>query len=295
MKYKDYYEILGVSKKAGDDEIKKAYRKLAKKYHPDNNPDNKVSEEKFKEIGEAYEVLSDKEKRTKYDSFGNNYQYGNNSSFDPSQYGFNFNQKRSAGSASGFSDFFDMFFSNGFGSNGIFGRQGRTRQPMGRDYESEITVSLLDGIKGAKKQYNINGRTVSLNIPKGVKDGSKIKLQGQGEAVRGGKTGDLYLKVRLAPDRRYTLKGSDIETTVDVYPWEAYFGIEKDIRILDSNIRLKIPKGIKGGSRIKLSGKGYYKDKNNRGNLFIRINIVNPEKLDKDTEKLYKSMLKSAK
>jgi len=295
MKYKDYYEILGVDKKAKDDEIKKAYRKLAKKYHPDTNPDNKAAEEKFKEISEAYEVLSDKEKREKYDKFGSNYQYGNNSNFDPSQFGFNYN-RQGRGSASGFSDFFDMFFSDGFDINGIFGNRGASRrQPRGRDYESTIDISLADGINGAEKKYSINGKTVTLRIPKGIKDGGRIKLKGQGENIQGGQSGNLFLKVSLKPERGYTLSGSNIERTVDIYPWEAYYGVDKNIRMFDSNIKLSIPKGIKGGGRIRIPGKGYYSSPGKRGDLYIRVNIVNPDKLDKECEKIYKSLLSKSK
>ncbi|MBN1623131.1 MAG: DnaJ domain-containing protein [Clostridia bacterium] len=295
MKYKDYYEILGVDKKAGNEEIKKAYRKLAKKYHPDANPNNKASEEKFKEISEAYEVLSDKEKRSKYDQFGSNYQYGNNSNFDPSQYGFNFNRGQSR-SSSGFSDFFDMFFSEGFDVNSIFGGGSRARRPSkGRNYESEIEVSLADGIKGIEKKFNINGRTVNLKIPKGVRDGNKIKLTGQGETVQGGQSGDLYLVVKLKPEKGFSLNGADIEMSVDVLPWEAHLGTEKSINMFDTNIKLKIPKGIKGGSRIKMKGKGYYVDKSIRGDLLIRVNIVNPENPDKEIEKFYKNAMAEAK
>ena len=296
MKYKDYYEILGVDKKADESTIKKAYRKLAKKYHPDKNPDNKASEEKFKEVSEAYEVLSDKEKRIKYDQFGSNYQYGNNSNFDPSQYGFNFNGNRSGGaSASGFSDFFDMFFSDGFNLGGMFGGgRGRRAPVKGRNYESELTIGLEDGIKGNSKAVMLNGKKVNIKIPLGIKDGGKIKLKGQGEKVQGGQPGDLYLKIKLKPERGYTLKDADIEKKVDVLPWEAYFGTEKNVKILSSGIKLKIPKGIKGGGRIKLSGKGYFDKSGRRGNLYIIINIVNPEKLDLETEKMYKAMLQKA-
>jgi len=297
VKYKDYYEILGVDKKADEPTIKKAYRKLAKKYHPDTNPNNKASEEKFKEISEAYEVLSDKKKRSKYDQFGSNYQYGNNSNFDPSQYGFNFNGSRSSGtSASGFSDFFEMFFSDGFNLGGMFGGgRGRRAPVKGRNYESELTIGLKDGINGNSKAVMLNGKKVNIKIPVGIRDGGKIKLKGQGEKVQGGQPGDLYLKIKLKPERGYTLKGAEIEKKVNVLPWEAYFGTEKNVKILNSGIKLKIPKGIKGGERIKLTGKGYYDGSSDRGNLYIIVNIVNPEKLDSDAEKMYKAMLTKAR
>lgn len=293
MKYKDYYEILGVDKKADEATIKKAYRKLAKKYHPDANPDNKGSEEKFKEIGEAYEVLSDKEKRSKYDQFGSSTNYGNGANFDPSQFGYNYNGARTGNnSASGFSDFFDMFFSDGFDMGNIFGqRSSQKRAPVkGRDYESELTVNLREGISGDAKSIVLEGKNINVKIPVGIKDGGRIKLKGQGENIQGRQPGDLYLKIKLKPERGYSLDGADIEKKVDVYPWEAYFGIEKAYNILNSDIKLKIPAGIKGGGRIKLKGKGYFDSKGNRGDLYIIVNIVNPV-LDSESEKLYKKLM----
>jgi len=298
VKYKDYYEILGVDKKADAATIKKAYRKMAKKYHPDTNQNNKASEEKFKEANEAYEVLSDKEKRSKYDQFGSNYQNGNNSNFDPSQYGFNFNGARSGNSStSGFSDFFDMFFSNGFDSGGMFGGRGKSRRAAikGRNYESELTISLKDGISGNSKSVMIGDKKVKIKIPLGIIDGGKIKLKGQGEKIQGGQAGDLYLKMKIKPERGYSLDGINIEKKVDIFPWEAYFGAEKTVNILNSDIKLKIPKGIKGGGKIKLSGKGYFDSNGKRGNLYILINIINPEKLDSDAEKLYKELMQKVK
>lgn len=297
MKYKDYYEILGVDKKADAATIKKAYRKLAKKYHPDTNPNNKASEDKFKEANEAYEVLSDKEKRSKYDQFGSNYQYGNNSNFDPSQYGFNFNGARggnSSSTASGFSDFFDMFFSSGVNGGSMFGNRTKSRRAAikGRNYESELTINLKDGISGNSKAVMIGGKKVNIKIPVGIKDGGKIKLKGQGEKIQGGQAGDLYLKIKIKAERGYTLNGNDIEKKVDVFPWEAYLGTEKNVNILNSDIKLKIPKGIKGGGRIKLTGKGYFESSSKRGNLYILVNIINPDKLDSKTENLYKELIK---
>jgi curved DNA-binding protein len=297
VEYKDYYKILGVDKKADEASIKKAYRKLAKKYHPDTNPDNKAAEEKFKEVSEAYEVLSDKEKRSKYDQFGSNYQYTNGANFDPSQFGFNFNSRRTGRSASGFSDFFDMFFSDGFNISNMFGGHtgGKRAQVKGRNYESELTINLKEGINGESKAVLISGKKVNIRIPPGIKDGGKIKLKGQGEKISQGAPGDLYLKIKIKPERGYTLNGADIEKKLDIYPWEAYLGTEKNVSILNSGIKLKIPKGIKGGARIKLPGKGYFDGNGRRGNLFIVVNIINPDKLDSDIEKAYKKQLAKVK
>ncbi len=300
VEYKDYYKILGVDKKADEATIKKAYRSLAKKYHPDANPNNKASEEKFKEANEAYEVLSDKEKRSKYDQFGSNYQYANGTNFDPSQYGFNYNSARSGGSASGFSDFFDMFFSDGFNINNIFGgrtggRQGSRIPVKGANYESELTINLKDGINGESKAVTFNGKRVNIKIPIGIKDGQQMKLKGQGEKIQGGTPGDLFLKIKIKPERGYTLNGADIEKKINIFPWDAYFGTKKNVSILNSHIKIKIPKGIKGGERIKLTGKGYFDNKGKRGNLYIMINIINPEKLDKESEKLYEKLMAKTK
>ncbi len=293
MKYKDYYKILGVDKNADEAEIKKAYRRLAKKHHPDTNKD-KGSDEKFKEISEAYEVLSDKNKRSKYDRFGNNYNYENNTNFDPSQFGFDNNRAQGGQRThSGFSDFFDMFFSDGFDINEVFGGRGGRRQTgavKGRDFESEITIGLAEGINGGTKAVMLDGKRVNIKIPQGIRDGQRIKLKGQGEKRQGAKPGDLYLKINIKPERGYTLDGADIERKVDVHPWDAYFGAEKNIRVFNSSIKVNIPAGIKGGGRIKIPGKGYFNEKGGRGDLYLRINIINPGKLDSESEKLFKEL-----
>ncbi|MFO7611058.1 MAG: DnaJ domain-containing protein [Clostridia bacterium] len=297
MKYKDYYKILGVDKNAEEAEIKKAYRKLAKKYHPDANPDNKASEEKFKEISEAYEVLSDKEKRSKYDDIGKGGNYGDGANFDPGQFGYDSGRASSGGRSAGdFSDFFNMFFSDGFNTQDIFSRKSAGKMPSrGRHYESEISIGLAEGLNGGEKAVQMDGKRVNIRIPRGIQDGAKIKLRGQGEKIQGGTPGDLYLKINLKPEKGYILDGADIERKVDVYPWEAYLGAEKNIRMLNSSIKLQIPKGIRGGGRIKIPGEGYFNSKGKRGNLFFRINIVNPDQLDVEAEQLYKELLQKGK
>lgn len=311
MKYRDYYEILGVDKKASQDEIKKAYRKLAKKYHPDAHPGDKSAEDKFKEANEAYEVLGDAEKRKKYDQFGREGQFANGADFDPSQYGYgnNVRYEYKQGGNSDFSDFFNMFFggSNPFGSfdrGGIFGqKQGRggqftqNRQMKGEDSEAVLEITPSEGFSGAERMISLRTtageRTISLKIPAGIKAGEKIKLAGQGSpGMNGGSNGDLYLKVEFRHDTGYELDGLNLEAQVELYPWEAALGSEITFETLDGKISVKIPAGIKTGNRIRVAGKGYKDRSGTRGDLYLRVKLVNPEKLDKAQLDLYEQLKK---
>lgn len=293
MKYKDYYKILNVDKKASDDEIKKAYRKLAKQYHPDANPNNIKAEEKFKEANEAYEILKDKKKRENYDMFGSNENMRNGSNFDPSRYGY-----QGGGQSSGFSDFFDMFSggggggqSQGFDFSSIFGGGRQQRRPVkGNDYHGEITVSLKELFNDYETSVNIGGKKVSIKIPKEIKNNSSIKYRGKGEEVQNGQNGDLVIKVSIKTDKNYTINGYDIIRVVDVAPWETAFGEEITIDYLGKSIKVKIPKNIAGGSFIRIPNNGMYKKNDARGNLKIKINIINPKHLNKKQEKLYKEL-----
>ena len=221
MEYKDYYKTLGVDKSASQDEIKKAYRKLAKKYHPDANPGNNKAEERFKEVNEAYEVLGDKDKRQKYDQFGT-MDFQNGMNFDPSQFG----HYEFRGSQNGFSDFFNMFFGEGgIDLNDLFGAGGgRTRgfssgystraQMRGEDIEAEMTISPEDGIEGVEKTFairNMNGsKTISVKIPRWIPEGGKIKLSGQGNpGIGGGPNGDLYITIKFK-EGQYKLEGKNL-------------------------------------------------------------------------------------
>lgn len=307
MKYKDYYSVLGVEKSASQGDIKKAYRKLAKKYHPDMNKDNKQAEEKFKEINEAFEVLGDDEKRKKYDTFGQSGNFHQGMDFDPSQFGnFGGGQTYTYTSGNGdFSDFFNMFFGGGnrratydfqdiFGGQGGFGNNRSYAQPKGRDVEAEIQVSLQEAYKGIKKQFSIdtgNGRqSLSVNIPSGILPGKKIKLKGQGAPGPTGEKGNLYLKVNILPDKNLILNDVNIETKLDVYPWDAYFGSEKIVNTLQGKIKLKIPPKIQTGKKIKLKGQGYKNMQGKTGDLLVEIKIVNPPTLSLELEELYKKM-----
>ncbi len=330
MEYKDYYAILGVEKTASQDDIKKAYRKLAKKFHPDRNPDNKRAEEKFKDISEAYEVLGDADKRKKYDMFGNQTQYTGGTNFDPSQYGWNGGNVRYEYSGAGdHSDFFNMFFGGGginiedlFGGaarsggrttrmyegsdlNDLFGasRGSSSRAHLvydGEHIEAEIEITPEEGAVGLEKRIALQTQRGTKNftfkIPKGVRDGEKIRLKGQGHpGSGGGKSGDLYLIVRFKPGERFTLEGDDLSTTVDLFPWDAALGDKVPVATLDGRINVTIPAGIQTGSRIRVAGKGYPSRKGRQGDLYIKVRIVNPASLTNTQKELYEKLKKTVK
>lgn len=308
MKYRDYYEILGVDKKAGQDEIKKAYRKLAKKYHPDAHPGDKSAEEKFKEANEAYEVLGDAEKRKKYDQFGMEQQFSNGYDFDPSQYGFGNNVRYQYGSAgSDFSDFFNMFFGGGsFNTEDLFGH-GRTRtgrsaagRPVkGEDSEAVISVTVQEGFGGAEKRVSLRtaggDRTISFKIPPGIRNGEKIKLSGQGgPGFNGGRNGDLYLTVEITSGGGFELDGENLLASMDMMPWEAALGAEIPFDTLDGRILVKVPAGIQTDNRIRVAGKGYRTRSGARGDLYIKARIVNPRVLSDKQRELYEKLKQTA-
>ena len=312
MKYRDYYEVLGVKKDATKDQIKKAYRKLAKAYHPDANPGDKSAEEKFKELNESYEVLGNEEKRRKYDQFGNQTNFSNGYDFDPSQFGFksgNTQYEFRGSGANGFSDFFDMFFGNsGLNMEDLFSSGGRKnftsrnyredssfqQSLRGEDKEVEIRISVPDGLSGAEKHITIEtikGRkTLAISIPKGIQPGEKIRLKGQGgSGTNGGDGGDLLLVVRFKEDE-FTLKGYDITQKIEVMPWVAALGGEVMVKTPEGRILINIPVGIRNGGNIRIRGKGYYNAIGGRGDLFLQVNINNPEYLTEEQRALYQEL-----
>lgn len=295
MEYKDYYKILGVDKSASDKEIKRAYRNLAKKYHPDTNQGNKEAEEKFKSINEAYEVLGDEEKRKKYDTFGRNYDFQNGMNFDPSQYGFGGHHYSTSGADGDFSDFFNMFFSGGGGAGfdlgSMFSGSGRKRQTKGQDIEAEINVTIKEAYEGAKKTISLKthsgNKSISIKIPKGIEPGKKIKLKGQGHPGMGGPNGDLYLKINFSKDSVFQLDGINLYTDISLAPWEAALGCDVIVQTLDGKIKVKVPANIQTDGKIKISKKGYINRSGNTGDLFITIKIVNPKELTEEERTLY--------
>ena len=309
MEYKDYYETLGVSKNATQDEIKKAFRKLAKKHHPDASPDYKISGEKFKAVSEAYEVLGNAEKRKKYDDLANQPNFRGGAEFDPSQSGYGNvkYQRTTAGSDNDFSDFFNMFFGGGqnarngqavdmdelFGrSAGGGGRRTRSYAQKGDDVEADIKITIKDAFFGEEKKVTISGepknRTISFKIPAGIIEGEKIKLSGQGgPGINGGKNGDILLKVSFSDEDKFKIKGLDLESTLDIFPWDAALGSEMTVDTIDGRILVKIPAGIQTDSRIRIAGKGYKDTRGRRGDYFIKIRIVNPKPLSDELKDDY--------
>jgi DnaJ-class molecular chaperone len=300
--YKDYYKILGVDRNATDKEIKAAFRRLARKYHPDVNPGDKSAEEKFKEISEAYEVLSDKEKRARYDQFGQYWQQAGAGAGapPPGWEGFTFDFgdfARSGGRAeridfgeSGFSDFFEMLF-----GTGTRRREStrRTRVPVkGRDVEVELEISFEDAFAGAKKELSINGRRIELTIPRGVKDGQKLRLAGQGEEGPAGR-GDLLVTVKIRPHPLFERKGDDIYVEVPVDYVVAALGGEVPVPTPTGRVTMKVPPGTSGGRTFRLPGQGMYKlHENARGDLYARIRIQIPQSLSNRERELLEEIRK---
>lgn len=311
MQYRDYYEILGVPRDATQEQIKKAYRKLAKQYHPDAHPGNKEYEEKFKLINEAYEVLGNPENRRKYDQLGSRFNFTNGFEFDPSQFGFGGRRYEFRTGTHGFSDFFDLFFGpgginiddlfdgfrTGFAGNvagGNFYGPG-TGSAKGADRELEITIPISDGLKGAERRLSIDtpdGRkTVAVKIPRGVQPGARIRLQGLGgKGAAGAPNGDLYLVVRFSEEGGMQLKGHDIVMDMPVLPWVAALGGEQTVNTPDGKIIVRVPEGIQSGGKIRIPGKGYYTPSGGRGDLYLSVRIVNPEKLTPRQRRLYEQL-----
>ena len=293
MEYKDYYKVLGVDKNSTQDEIKKAYRTLAKKYHPDLHPDDDESQEKFKEISEAYEVLGDKEKKQKYDTFGSNYNFQGGHNFDPSQYGFTYT---TSGGANDFSDFFNSFFgSNGFDINSMFrGGSSRTASRPRSKYDTELSLTVEEAYNGGQKQVSLSiggqRKTLSIKIPKGIFPGKKLKVKGE----KWGIDGDILFKIKIN-DKGYEMDGLNLVKRVDVLPWEAALGTKVVIKTLEGRIKISIPKGITGGKKIRLSNKGFKDMNGNTGDMLIHVNIINPPELSKEEKKLYEKLKKVSK
>lgn len=291
MEYQDYYKILGVDKKASQEEIKKAYRKLAVQYHPDKNQGNKQAEEKFKLINEAYEVLSDPEKRKKYDELGENWnRYGQQGQSQPGG-GYHYEGDFSdffGGNGGSFSDFFETFFNTGSR------KKSRSRaQHKGQDYETEIEFSLEEAYHGASRIVQLQNEKLRITIKPGAYDGQLLRIKGKGAPGAGsGHHGDLYVRIRIGPHPAFVRKNDDLHTaqTIDLYT--AVLGGDSIIETFAGKLKVKIPAGSQNGSTIRLKGKGMpvYGHAGKHGDLYLQIQVKVPVTLSKEERELFEKL-----
>lgn len=308
-RFQDYYTTLGVSREATPEEIKKAFRKLARQFHPDTATDKSAAEEKFKEINEAYEVLGDPEKRKKYDTLGASWQDGGNA--PPPGWSSAGGMDGDAGSeyhfgGTGFSDFFEQYFSGGsrygFPPGYDDGGGGRARSRRGHDIEGDILVTLEEAMNGTLRSISLRSvnrqtgavetQTFQVRIPPGAIDGRRIRVPGHGDAGHdGGAAGDLYLRVRHAAHPDFTSREADIYHEVDIAPWEAVLGAEIIVPTLDGSIKLKVPAGTEGGQKLRVRARGLPKGKTGeRGDFYVSVHLVLPKQVSEDERRLWEQL-----
>lgn len=311
MEYKDYYKILGVTKEATQEDIKKSYRKLALKYHPDKNSGNKDAEEKFKEVGEAYEVLKDPEKRKKYDRLGVNWkEYEHTGAGGGSDFAsWAQRQNRSKGTraerpsggqshtdfeSGDFSDFFNAFFGGGFSGGRAYAGTGDIPQ-KGEDYQAGLTITLADAFHGTEALLSIGDEKIRAAIPPGVRDGQILRIRGKGGKGSGGReSGHLYMKVSLRQDTAYVRKGDDLYTDIPVPLYTAILGGKITVTSLRSSVQVSVPGGSRNGKVLRLKGLGMpvFGKKNEYGDLYARIVIDIPEHLTPEELSLFRQLAK---
>jgi curved DNA-binding protein len=307
MDYKDYYKILGVERNASESEIKSAFRKLALQYHPDRNQGNKAAEEKFKEINEAYEVLSDKDKRARYDQLGDSYtrwqQRGAPGNFNWGEWtrapgggvSFEVGDLNDLFGGGGFSDFFRAIF----GGGGVGEPATRTRRPARQvqpaAYQQEVQISFDEAYRGAERTVTVDGRRLQMKIPAGARTGTKVRMSGAAPAGPDGRPGDLYLVIEVIPDPRFERKGDDLYADVTVDLYTAVLGGETRVPTPENPVVLTIPPGTQPGQAFRLSGRGMprLRTPSQRGDLFARIKVQIPRSLTPDQRKHFEELAKS--
>ncbi|WP_027370688.1 DnaJ C-terminal domain-containing protein [Desulfovermiculus halophilus] len=328
VSYKDYYQTLGVSRDASQEDISKAFKKLARKYHPDLNPNDKEAETKFKEVNEAYEVLKDPDKRKRYDQLGADWEHGQNFEPPPGYENVRFTFGGPGGGAqfgSGFSDFFETIFGDLFGQGGPHSGGGRYQQARGgfggagpfggagfaehdfaakgQNAETTLELSLEEAFKGGHKTLtlqeqtagpdgrpHVQNKTLDVTIPPGVTDGSKIRLSGQGSPGRGGgPAGDLYLRVKLLPHSQFRVDGQNIIHDLPVAPWEAALGATLSVPTLEGSVEMKIPPGTSGGQKLRLRGKGLGRGAK-KGDQLVQVVIKVPKHLSEKEKELFEQL-----
>jgi curved DNA-binding protein len=332
VKTKDYYEVLGVGRNASADEIKTAYRKLARKFHPDLNPGDKNAEERFKELQEAYDTLSDPENRKLFDKYGENWRAvkAGGGAPPPGWEGAQASGRARGRTQAGGFDFSGFDFGGGGAGFDVFeemfGRAGRgrgRRRDRGEDVEAELELSLEEAHRGGRRTLQmqvaqvcptcegtgtvqdktcetcggagqvLKPKTIEVNIPAGVRDGSTVRLAGQGGAgVNGTQPGDLYLRIRLRPHPVFTVRGDDLEIELPITPWEAVLGTKVDAATIDGKVELTVPAGAQSGQRLRLRGQGLNKRQGGRGDEFVRLKIVVPKQISAEERRLYEELRK---
>jgi curved DNA-binding protein len=313
--FKDYYTILGITKSADADEIKRAFRQLARKYHPDVNPNNKSAEDKFKEINEAYEVLSDTDKRRKYDQFGQYWKQagaapgagtGGRSGYSSSNTGFD---DVEFGRYGNFEDFINELLGRQGGATGGYSAGGRPgSSPFGfnnppggggaggagpqLDVEAALSLTLNEAFSGVEKRLSVGAETISVRIPAGAKSGSRIRVRGKGRPspFLPSDRGDLYLNVELVAHGFFHFDGENLVTELPISPDEAALGAQIEIPTLDGSVTMGIPAGIKSGQSLRLRGKGWKDTKGNRGDQMVKVMITVPKELSEIEKELYEKL-----
>jgi len=292
MAYIDYYKILGLSKNATENEIKKAYRKLARKYHPDLNPNDKTAEQKFKEINEANEVLSHPENRKKYDTYGEHWEHGED--YEKAKH----QQSHQQASGSPFENYsgedFSDFFNDMFGGR-TSGRSGNQVKFRGQDFNAQLQLDLKEVYTTHKRTLTVNNKKIRITIPAGVQNGQVIKIKGHGgKGVNGGPNGDLLIEFLITNSTFFKRDGSNLYLTKDLDLYKALLGGEIVIDTMDGKVKFKVKPETQNGSKIKLKGKGFpkYKKQGEFGNLFIIFNIIMPTTLSSKEKELFTELSK---
>lgn len=311
MAFIDYYKVLGVERNASQDDIKKAYRKMARKYHPDLNKDDPNAKDKFQEINEANEVLSDPEKRKKYDEYGEHWKHadefkaereayqraqekGGQSAYWYSVNGDDFMGGFGRGNASGFSDFFEQLF--GHGASGSRSRRTYNMMESGEDIEAQMNLSLREAAVTHKQTFSVNGENLRITIPAGIADGQMIKLKGHGEkGSNGAPDGDLYITFKIAPDPEFKREGDDLFTDVDIDLYTAVLGGTVNVKTIDGIVKLKVNPGTQNDTKVRLRGKGFpvYKKEGTFGDLIVTYHVDIPTALSEKQKELFTQLKNS--
>lgn len=304
MDYKDYYGILGVEKNATPEDIKKAYRQLAKAYHPDKNPGSKVAETRFKEVSEAYEVLSDPQKKQHYDNLGKDWQRYQQTGSNPKEYYSNTHQQApdfdfsdifgNDGGSGGFSDFFRNIFGSG-GNGNTGGSKNKRNSKGGQDYDTEVEISLEEAYKGTARILNVMNEKLRIQFKAGIPNDQVLRLKGKGgQGVNGQPTGDLYVKVKILPHNLFKREGNDLHCELPVELYTVVLGGKVFINTFDGGTNFILPAGTENGKVFRLKGKGMpdYAQPNKTGDLYVKINVQIPKNLSTQEIELFEKLSK---